>query len=302
MTVLQQHNVRPRMVTSLQSVSRRSFIGKSALAALSSLLTTTRVIGQSHKIAPTQPLTLVDHPRGQFSFVRGIAAYSAGVVARDGYEIVHATFSRLPSLRDGFKTIDEHLTAMNVPKFALCAAELRSPLTLSSEEFRTFNSHYIEILRSWNILLEPDVNPIARTNVAPVLFPPPEPAIYGFSYLVRSSAARRTFIVAGGGELPDGSTNANDILRRGDTSSAALLEKAQYVMTRMRARLRAMGVGWPDVTAINAYTSHELSERLVTEVLNETGHNAVTWNYARPPIKDLEFEMDLRGVRREIVL
>lgn len=290
------------MVIPLQCVSRRSLIGKYAPGALTALQATTRAMAQSSTITRTPLSTPVDHPGGQYSFLPGIAAYSAGVIARDGYEIVHATFSHPRSLQVGFRAIDEHLTAISIPKVALCGLELRSPLALSSEEFRTFNSRYLEVLRSWSILLERGVNPIARTNVAPVLFPPPEPAIFGFSYLDRSRASGRTFVVAGGGELPDGSTNADDILRRGDTSPAALVVKARYVMTRMRARLRSMGVDWPDVSAINVYTAHELSQKLVTDMLNETGHNALTWNYARPPIKDLEFEMDLRGVRREIVL
>jgi hypothetical protein len=28
----------------------------------------------------------------------------------------------------------------------------------------------------------------------------------------------------------------------------------------------------------------------------------LTWHFARPPVVDLEFEMDVRGVAREIVL
>jgi hypothetical protein len=120
--------------------------------------------------------------------------------------------------------------------------------------------------------------------------------------VTRSNISERTFVVAGGGELPDGSTNAADILSRGDNSAAALLEKAQFVISRMNARLGAMGVGWSDVTVIDAYTAHEFSESLIRGLLHQTGHNTVTWNYARPPIEYLEFEMDLRGVRREVVL
>ena len=63
-----------------------------------------------------------------------------------------------------------------------------------------------------------------------------------------------------------------------------------------------MKVDWLAVTNIKVYSAHDLTEKLVTELLNETGHNAATWNYARPPIKDLEFEMDLLGDKREIDL
>jgi hypothetical protein len=67
-------------------------------------------------------------------------------------------------------------------------------------------------------------------------------------------------------------------------------------------RLRDLGVSWPDVTTIDVYTANELSKPLVDELLKRSAHNAVTWNYTRPPITDIEVEMDLRGVRREIVL
>jgi hypothetical protein len=295
-----------RTVDPPQSVSRRRLIGKYGLAAFLGLQSMKRAVAQSSRRSVESgdgpPMTLVDHPLGQYSFVRGISAYSAGVVARNGYEIVHATFARPLPLRGGFKAIDEHFSGINLPKAALCALELRSPLALSSDEFSVFNSGYIDALRSWSILLEGGLNPIARTNVAPVVFPPSEPAIHGFSYVARTTGPQRTFIVAGGGELPDGSVNPADIFRRGETGSAALADKVRYVMTRMETRLRTLGVSWPEVTAINIYTTHDLSGSLVIEMLNKAGHNAVTWNYARPPIKDVEFEMDLRGVRREIVL
>jgi hypothetical protein len=234
--------------------------------------------------------------------LRGISAYSAGVVAQEGYEIVHATFSQPSPLRAGFATIEKHLSELSLPRVALCAVELRSPRSFSEGEFHAFNSGYIETLKNLGVLLEGGLNPVARTNVAPVLRPPPEPSIHGFAYTAPSTAPHRTFIVAGAGELPEGSTNSNDILLRGDLSSAAFAEKARFVMTRMQERLHAMGVSWPEVTAIDVYTARDLSGALATEILKQASHNTLIWNYARPPIKELEFEMDLRGVRCEIVL
>ena len=34
---------------------------------------------------------LVDQPKGNYRFVRGIAPYSSGAVAMPGYEVVHVT-------------------------------------------------------------------------------------------------------------------------------------------------------------------------------------------------------------------
>lgn len=249
-----------------------------------------------------QNSTLVDHPGGQYRFLPAIPAYSSGVVARDGYEIVHATFLRPPALKDGFKAIDEHLTSLKLNKTALCAVELRLPRALSLEDFSSFNNGYIDVLKSWGIVLAGGVNPVARTNVAPVAAPPPEPSFHAFSYAIRSSLRQKTFVVAGSGEIGDLAKYPGDIVRRGDTSPAGIAEKTRYVLGAMEGRMRDMGVGWPDVTAIDLYTAHDLSPALLDEMLKRSAHNAVTWNYTRPPITGIEVEMDLRGIRRELVL
>jgi len=143
---------------------------------------------------------------------------------------------------------------------------------------------------------------VARTNVAPIAAPPPEPSFHGFSYVTKSAVRQKTFVVAGSGEVGDLGKYPGDIIRRGDTSPAGIAEKARYVMGVMETRLRDLGVAWPDVTTIDVYTANDLSKPLVDEMLKRSGHNAVTWNYTRPPITDIEVEMDLRGVRSEIVL
>jgi hypothetical protein len=249
-----------------------------------------------------QPLTLLDHPRGQYRFLLGLPAYSAGVIAANDYEIVRATFSQPVPLDAAFRAIDKHFSTQRIPTFALCALELRSPRPLSSDEFGAFNRQYAAALSSRSILLPNGRNPIARTNVAPALFPPAETAVHAFSYVVRSRAARPTFIIAGGGELPDGSINPSDIIRSGDISPGAIAEKARYVAARMTARLHAIGVSWTNATAINVYTARELGRELTVELLTSANNNTLSWNYARPPIVGVEFEMDVRGVRQEIVL
>jgi hypothetical protein len=273
----------------MKLVSRRNFIGNSALAALA-----LRGAAQSG--------TLTDHPDNQYRFLPAIPAYSSGVVAREGYEIVHATFLRPQPVNAGFKAIAEHLTSLKLKKTALCAVELRLPRPLSLEDFGAFNNGYIDVLKSWGIVLDGGVNPVARTNVAPIAAPPPEPSFHGFSYAMKSTVGQKTFVVAGSGEIGDLGKYPGDLIRRGDTSPAGIAEKTRYVMGVMETRLRDMGVSWPDVTTIDVYTAHELNKALVDEMLKRSGHNSVTWNYTRPPITDIEVEMDVRGVRREIIL
>lgn len=273
----------------MKFVSRRSFISGGALAALALR-------------SAAQNATLADHPGGQYRFLPAIPAYSSGVVAREGHEIVHATFLRPEPVKAGFEAIQEHLTSLKLKKTALCAVELRLPRPLSLEDFGAFNNGYIGILTSWGIVLGGGVNPVARTNVAPIAAPPSEPSFHGFSYAMKSSVQQKTFVVAGSGEIGDLGKYPGDLIRRGDTSPVGITEKTRYVMGVMETRLRDLGVAWPEVTTIDVYTAHELGKPLVDEMLKRSGHNAVTWNYTRPPITDIEVEIDVRGVHREIVL
>ena len=275
----------------MQSVSRRKAVGALAGAAL-----------RNPRRAMAQSSGAADHPGGQYRFLPAIPAYSSGVVARDGYEIVHATLSRAPSVKAGFQAIQEHLASLKLLKTALCAVELRLPRALSLEDFGAFNNGYIQVLKNWGIVLADGVNPVARTNVAPVASPPSEPAFHAFSYAMPSKIARKTFVVAGGGEIADLSKYPGAIVRHGDTSAPAIAEKTRYVMGLMEDRLRGLGVNWPEVTAIDVYTAHDLHPELLEEMLKRSGHNAVIWNYTRPPITGIEVEMDLRGVRQEIVV
>src|SRR5262249_59389402 len=100
------------------------------------------------------------------------------------------------------------------PLQAMCGMELRSPKPFSFSGFNQFNAGYIDVLKKWNLHLD-GMNPVARTNVAPEVNPPGEPSLYGFSYTVPSKATRKTFVVAGAGELPEGSLEPNDVVRRG---------------------------------------------------------------------------------------
>ncbi|MFN7997142.1 MAG: hypothetical protein U0Q18_26240 [Bryobacteraceae bacterium] len=246
-------------------------------------------------------MELIEHSRAGFAFLRGISAYSSGVVARSGHEIVRAVLIRPQPLARGFSEIAEHLSSHGVQKTALCGIELRSPRTFSTEEFRAFNAVYVTFLKEWGI---PDggLNPVARTNVMPLLFPPAEPSIYAFSYVVRSEGAYRTFVAAGAGELPEGSASSNDIVRAGDTTPDAMAEKARCVLGHMESRLTGLGVGWADVTAIDVYTGQDFGGELIRRLLQPAGQNTVAWHFANPPITGLEFEMDVRGVRRELVI
>jgi hypothetical protein len=246
----------------------------------------------------------IENKRGNYAFLKGIAPYSAGGAALEGYEVEHARFSQPLPLQRGFEAVAAHLARLGRPRQALCGMELRSPKPFTFQGFADFNAGYVATLKAWDVFVD-GVNPVARTNVAPAVGAPAEPSLYGFSYTVPAAAKRATFVIAGAGELPEGSLDPHDVVRRGETSAAALVEKARFVMGLMEGRLKGLGVSWKDVTTTGVYTVHDIHPFLARELLARMGPAAahgVTWHYSRPPIESIEFEMDLHGAPRDVVI
>jgi len=247
---------------------------------------------------------LAENKRGNYCFLKGIAPYSAAVTAEAGFEIVHVRLSNYVPLRAGFDAVEAHLRKAGRPLQAICGMELRSPKPFSFTGFNEFNAGYVDLLKQRDLLVD-GMNPIARTNVAHAVNPPAEPTLYGFSYTVRSSATRKTFVVAGAGELPEGSLDPQDVVRPGECSPAAIQEKMRFVIGLMEGRLKGLGVSWNDVTVTEIYSVHDIYPFLETELLGrqeDCGAHGLTWHYSQPPIDSIEYEMDLRGCATELVL
>ena len=247
---------------------------------------------------------LLPNSRGGYSFLKGISPYSGGVVAARGFTIEHVRLSRLLPWRAGFERIDAYLHAAGRPRQALCAIALRSPKPFSFAGFNEFNAAYAKLLQSWDIPVD-GINPVARTNVAPEVDPPAEPSLYSFACTLPSDSAALSFVISGAGELPEGSLDPHDVVRMGETSPEAIKIKARYVLDLMDSRLHGVGVKWTDVTQTNVYTVHDVNALLAAEILPRTSgarQHGITWHYARPPIVSIEYEMDLRGCARDIVI
>ncbi len=248
---------------------------------------------------------LRDSVNGDYRYLPGIPAFSSGVVATQGFEIVHVTLRAPVPWREGFARIEGHLKDAGRPRTALCGIELRAPAQFTFEGFNTFNDGYRTVLGEWGILRDGGENPIPRTNVAPVAMAPKEPSLYAFDYTVPGVTPAPTFIVAGAGEVRDRSQGRADIVRQGETSPDAMQEKARFVMNIMGERLRGLGGDWSRVTVIDVYTAYPIHSFLVDELLTPAGPAAihgVRWFPSRPPIQGLEFELDMRGVGRELVI
>lgn len=247
---------------------------------------------------------LLTNPRGNYSFLKGIGPYSAGVVATANFTIEHVKLSRPVPWKAGFDQVDARLRALGRPRHALCAMALRSPKPFSFTGFNEFNAGYVDVLKSWDLMID-GVNPVGRTNVAPELNPPSEPSLYSFAYTVPAPHAPPSFVVAGAGELPEGSLDPHDVVRKGETTHDALAAKARFVLGLMDGRVRGLGVTWDQVTVTNIYTVHDVNALLTTVILPSIGgakQHGITWNYTRPPIVSIEYEMDLRGCAREMII
>ncbi len=246
---------------------------------------------------------ILEFPDGGYRFIKGVLPYSAGVAALPGHAIERARFTRVLPLSEGYAAIAAHLKSLGRPLTALCAAELRSPAPFTDEGFGVFNREYIRTLLDWNIYRD-GINPVARSNLAPALNPPAAPGFYAFCYTVPAPDARRSFVIAGSGEAPEGKSNYRDhIVRRGDVSPAGLAEKARWVIAEQHRRLSALGFGWDDVNATQVYTVHDIHPFIASELARCGGADGgITWHYVRPPVVDIEYEMDCRGVFRELVL
>jgi hypothetical protein len=71
----------------------------------------------------------------------------------------------------------------------------------------------------------------------------------------------------------------------------------------MERRMQALGFGWVQATATQLYTVHDVHPILADEIVRRGAVPAgLTWHFARPPVVGLDFEMDVRGVTREILL
>ena len=240
---------------------------------------------------------------GGYRYIPGVFQYSAGVRAAEGFRIERATFRRPVPLAEGFERIGAFLEANGRPRAAFCACELRSPEPMSEAVFQAFNEAYVGVLTSWGIIAD-GANPVARSNVCPEIAPPPEPSFHAFSFTVPDDAATPTFVIAGSGEVPEGKDNYRDhVIRPGDTTPAGLRAKADYVLAEMERRMAALGVGWTDTTAVQAYTVHDLHPFLADAIVERgAAPLGLTWQFCRPPVAGLDYEMDCRGITREQIL
>jgi hypothetical protein len=71
----------------------------------------------------------------------------------------------------------------------------------------------------------------------------------------------------------------------------------------MERRMAALDFDWSHATTTQVYTVFDIHVLLGEEIVRRGATPAgLTWHFARPPVQDLDYEMDVRGVARELLL
>jgi hypothetical protein len=239
---------------------------------------------------------------GGYRYIPAVFQYSGGVAAEPGYRLERVRFHKPVPLVDGFKRIEAIIKAAGRPLSSFAACELRSPAPFTEAGFIAFNEVYVKTLAAWGIYdAASKTNPVARSNVCPELDKPGEPSFYAFAFTVEDKAAAPSFIVAGSGEAPEGKGSYGSyVVRPGDTTADGLREKARAVLGEMERRMALLGFTWRDTSAVQAYTVYDLYPFLADEVVRRgAAAHGLTWQYCRPPVNILDYEMDCRGIAVE---
>jgi hypothetical protein len=111
-------------------------------------------------------------------------------------------------------------------------------------------------------------------------------------------------VIAGGAEAREGSgTYVERTMRYRDLSPEGLREKVRFTTSQLENWMAAFGFGCKDTTGVQAYSVHDFHHALADELVRRGAlRSGLTWHFARPPVVDLEYEMDCRRVMREVVI
>lgn len=248
-------------------------------------------------------MTTRDFAAGNYRFIPALFQYSSGAAADSGFEIERVRFDRLLPLAEGFAQVAKYIGEAGRPLTSFCACELRSPAAFTEDGFRAFNQHYVKTLAEWS-LFDGTTNPVARSNVCPEIDPPAEPSFYAFCFTRPSGNRSPSFVIAGSAEARGGSGSYPErIVRYRDVSPDGVKEKVRATVGAMESRLAVFGHGWNDTTEAQAYSIRDFHPVIVDELVRRGAmRSGLTWHYARPPVIDLEYEMDCRRVMRETVI
>jgi hypothetical protein len=242
-------------------------------------------------------VTAIARPELGYRYLPAIDAFSAGVAAQDGFAIGRLDLAGSPSLPEGFARVDRWLAEQSLAATAIVATHLRSPVPVDDSGFTGVNDSYRMLLAERGIL-HGEVNPVARSNVAPVSAPPRRVTLAAAFVVVPDSAAAGDFVAAGAAETAGPAVGTAAVVALGDVTPAGLRRKVDVVLETMLRRLSGLGAGPEQPTTINVYTAHDIArlhEQIAARIgaVEQVGFRQ--WA-AYPPVLGMEFEMDVHRV------
>ncbi len=96
-----------------------------------------------------------------------------------------------------------------------------------------------------------------------------------------------------------------EIIAKDDASLNGLRQKTTFILETLDGLLATIGASWGDVTGIQLYTVrdlHPLIETVVLPRIREAGMRGIQWHYVLLPVEGGDVEIDVRSVRRELVI
>ena len=237
-------------------------------------------------------------PDGGFRYLdAGIDFASPAVAALPGFAIERALLPATDDVEESYAAVRRALEQAARPMSALCGLELHSPKATPIGEFDEYSRFYLGKLDAWGILKHDKTSPLARTNVVPVVSVAPYPVVVACSYTVPAPNDTVDFVTAGTPEKPEGASHPEGIVRPGQSSDDALLEKILCVTDVLEGRVERVGGLWDETAEFHFYSAHPTAFNRQRNVLRERGRlprHGMTDHFAQPPVDDLELEADVR--------
>lgn len=243
---------------------------------------------------------LLDNRAGNYRILPSGAAYCLAVVPDEGFEVVRLLLRPWLPLEQAYGFIEGHLKRIGRPIQAFCGIEMRVPAPLTFADWSTFNGPYLEQLHKWRLMYG-DYSGICRSNIALALHPPKTTSVCAFSFIAPASASGVSFLLSGTADID----SKGKIIAEGDTSHAAMQQRARFTIDSVGACLTELGFSWQDTTQIALFHVAEIPDVWGPTMLGAMGdavrHGVLVYR-ARPPIAGAEVELEARAVRQERVV
>lgn len=246
---------------------------------------------------------LIDHPTGAFGYLPGGPAFSAGVVAFAGYQIVEWEFRHPRPLPSALDRVGRELEAHGLGWDALTGVDLRSPYQFDGPGFAAFNADYVTMLGEHYPLTPGALPPFTRTNIAPVEIYLSEPSVRAVQVVVPREGGGGDFVLSGVAEIRGAPTPEETIAFR-DISEEGLRAKVDFVAAELALRVQQLGVSTADARIVDVYTAHQLDwlEPVLAGTFGSVAHHGLHRWLGRPPIIDLEFELGCKLLSGRVIL